>query len=95
MKYFILGYNQEKLIENRLDIKDALILRTFADFYESCVKNKNYKECGKPYVKNNMLPKEMIDILGDKISYILSCNCHETYHERQLEKMEIFFQNNI
>ena len=33
--------------------------------------------CNAPYMKNNLLPEEMINILGDKIRYIPSCNCHE------------------
>ncbi|QAA30482.1 hypothetical protein [Clostridium manihotivorum] len=35
MKYSIMGFNQEKLMEFGLDIKDAAILRYFVDFMES------------------------------------------------------------
>ena len=53
------------------------------------VKEYNYsircKECNAPYMKNNLLPEEMINILGDKIRYIPSCNCHEKVMERKIE----------
>jgi len=35
MKYNILGFNQKKLIDNKLDVNDALILRTIKDMYSS------------------------------------------------------------
>ena len=44
--------------------------------------------CGMPYVENHMLSESLIKILGDKIRYIPSCKCHETFYERELEKIE-------
>ena len=35
MKYTINGFKQDKLIENKLDLADSLILRLFADMYSS------------------------------------------------------------
>ena len=35
LKYNILGFKQEKLIENNLSTEDALILRTIKDMYSS------------------------------------------------------------
>ena len=45
--------------------------------------------CGMPYVENHMLSESLIKILGDKIRYIPSCKCHETFYERELEKIEM------
>lgn len=45
--------------------------------------------CGKPYIENHMLSEKLIKILGDKIKYIPSCKCHETFYERELEKIEM------
>ena len=42
-----------------------------------------------PYVENHMLSESLIKILGDKIRYIPSCKCHETFYERELEKIEM------
>ena len=41
-----------------------------------------------PYIENHMLSESLIKILGDKIRYIPSCKCHETFYERELEKIE-------
>lgn len=49
--------------------------------------NKKCSVCGKPYMKNNMLPEEIINILGDKIKYIPSCKCHETFYERKIKEL--------
>ena len=61
----------------------------FADFKPSAEREYNYnrrcKECNAPYMKNKLLPEEMINILGDKIRYIPSCNCHEKIMERKIE----------
>ena len=35
MKNTINGFKQDKLIENKLDLADSLILRLFADMYSS------------------------------------------------------------
>lgn len=43
--------------------------------------------CGKPYVLNKMLPEKMIKLLGDKIKYIPSCNCHETFYENKINEL--------
>ena len=50
-------------------------------------RNKKCSVCGKPYMKNNTLPEEIINILGDKIKYIPSCKCHETFYERKIEEL--------
>lgn len=50
--------------------------------------DKKCSVCGKPYMENHMLPDEMIKILGEKIRYIPSCKCHETFYERDIFKME-------
>ena len=50
---------------------------------------KKCSVCGMPYVENNMLSESLIKILGDKIRYIPSCKCHETFYERELEKIEM------
>ena len=61
----------------------------FADFKPSTEREYNYsrkcKECNAPYMKNKLLPEEMINILGDKIRYIPSCNCHEKIMENKIE----------
>ena len=61
----------------------------FADFKPSTEREYNYsrkcKECNAPYMKNKLLPEEMINILGDKIRYIPSCNCHEKVMENKIE----------
>ena len=49
---------------------------------------KKCSVCGMPYVENHMLSESLIKILGDKIRYIPSCKCHETFYERELEKIE-------
>ena len=53
----------------------------FSDFKPSADREYNYNKrcniCNAPYMKNKLLPEEMINILGDKIRYIPSCNCHE------------------
>ena len=51
--------------------------------------NKKCSICGMPYVENHMLSESLIKILGDKIRYIPSCKCHETFYERELEKIEM------
>ncbi len=45
--------------------------------------------CGSPYMKNTMLPEEMIKILGEKIRYIPSCKCHENFFERKIEELSL------
>ena len=49
--------------------------------------NKKCSLCGRPYVKNTLLPDDMINILGDKIKYIPSCNCHIEIFEKNLESI--------
>ncbi len=49
---------------------------------------KKCSVCGMPYVENHMLSENLIKILGDKIRYIPSCKCHETFYEREFEKIE-------
>ena len=49
---------------------------------------KKCSVCGMPYVENHMLSESLVKILGDKIRYIPSCKCHETFYERELEKIE-------
>ena len=62
---------------------------------EKSPKEKIYhpaKKCsvsGMPKDENHMLSEKLIKILGDKIIYIPSCNCHETFYERELEKIEM------
>ena len=43
--------------------------------------------CGMPYVENHMLSESLIKILGDKIRYIPSCKCHETFYENKLNEL--------
>lgn len=51
--------------------------------------SKRCSICGNPYVKNYLLPQEMINILGDKIKYIPSCKCHENFCERKIEELTV------
>ena len=59
----------------------------FSDFKPRAEREYNYDKrcsiCNAPYMKNNLLPEEMINILGDKKRYIPSCNCHEKIMERK------------
>ena len=43
--------------------------------------------CGSPYVLNKMLPEKMVRLLGEKIRYIPSCKCHETFYENKLNEL--------
>ena len=43
--------------------------------------------CGSPYVLNKMLPEKMVKLLGEKIRYIPSCKCHETFYENKLNEL--------
>ena len=51
--------------------------------------SRRCSECGSPYIINRMLPEEMIKILGDKIKYIPSCKCHETFYERKIKDLSL------
>ena len=42
MKFTFLGYSQEKLIENGIDLKEASILRLVADLHKGLVNKKKY-----------------------------------------------------
>ncbi len=51
MKYTILGFQQQKLIDEGLDATDALILRTIKDMYSSAsmefiIENEKKLICG-------------------------------------------------
>ena len=48
---------------------------------------KKCSVCGMPYVENHMLSESLIKILGDKIRYIPSCKCHETFYENKLNEL--------
>lgn len=66
MKYTILGFQQQKLIENKLNVEDAFILRTIKDMYASAsmefkmIDNKRYMWINYSYLL------EQIPIVGSK-----------------------------
>lgn len=54
MKYSIFQYSQEKLLENSLDVTDALILSWFADFFLTAMEKKVFKEQKNGITENKL-----------------------------------------
>lgn len=66
MKYTILGFQQEKLIENNLSIEDAFILRTIKDMYSSATMEfKDFSGIKYMWINYTYL-LEQIPIVGSK-----------------------------
>jgi len=66
MKYTILGFQQEKLIENKLSIEDAFILRTIKDMYSSATMEfKDFSGIKFMWINYTYL-LEQIPIVGSK-----------------------------
>ncbi len=68
MKYTILGFQQEKLIENKLDVNDALLLRAIKDMYSSA-SMEFISECDVKYMWiNYTYLQKQVPIIGSKRS---------------------------
>jgi len=66
MKYTILGFQQEKLIENKLSVEDAFILRTIKDMYSSATMEfKDFDGVKYMWINYTYL-LEQIPIIGTK-----------------------------
>jgi len=66
LKYTILGFQQEKLIENKLSIEDAFILRTIKDMYSSATMEfKDFDGIKYMWINYTYL-LEQIPIVGSK-----------------------------
>lgn len=66
MKYTILGFQQEKLIENNLSVEDAFILRTIKDMYSSATMEfKDFNGIKFMWINYTYL-LEQIPIVGSK-----------------------------
>ena len=84
MKYNILSFSQEKLIENSFDADDAIVLATIKDMYasehmDSIIKdNKRYIWVNQEYLYNQ------IPIIGSikKLRRILSKMCDNGFLDR-------------
>lgn len=54
MKYSIFQFSQEKLLENSLDVIDALILSWFSDFFMTAMEKKVFKEQKNGITENKL-----------------------------------------
>ena len=86
MKYTVLGFQQQKLIENDLTVEDALLLRTITDMYSSDRMDSIIKDEKRYIWINQTYLLEQIPILGSisKLKRMLNKLCDDGLLENVL-----------
>jgi len=83
MKYTVLGFQQNKLIENNLSLEDALLLRTIKDMYSSDSMESLINESKRYIWVNQSYLLQQIPIIGSmsKLKRMLTKLCDDGFLE--------------